>query len=88
MKTLTTETTQEFINTFCRSKEDCEIIICFLYELSLKDILLSEVDIEKLTTINYSIKEELVRARNETKRIDSRAMSLAWALTNGGIPNV
>ena len=86
---MTTESIQQFINTFCRSREDCEIIICFLKALSEEEgNLHAMLDIEELTLIDYSVKEELVRARNETKRIDSRAKSLAWALTNGGIPNV
>lgn len=86
---MTTESIQQFINTFCRSREDCEIILCFLKVLSEeKENLHAMLDIEELTLIDYSIKEELVRARLETKRIDSRAKSLAWALTNGGIPNV
>jgi hypothetical protein len=77
---MTTERVQEFINTFCRTKEDCDIIISFLKETG--------DEVKGLTTISYSIKEELKAARNEIKRIDSRAKSLAWSIANGGIPNV
>lgn len=77
---MNTKEAQKFINTFCRSKEDCEITF-----LLLKELLGDKIDFSQLKTLSYSTSQEISTLKNDIKRIDSRARSLAWAVVNGGM---